>query len=96
MDVPTRKVGKAIENETGKCFVKGLINRKAEVHEKQSDMEQQLSNTKEMERNDPHAFAKMCYSRNQTVQVTFFHFFCTLMHKTFEKQGSVLITDNLQ
>ena len=92
MEVPSRKVREVIEKETGKCLSsKDLINRKAEMDEKQTDIEQLLSSVKVLEKNDPHAFARICYSENQTVQVIFFQpSSCT---KLFEKYGSVLMID---
>ena len=58
---------------------------------KQSDIEQLLSTMKELEKNDPHAFAKICYSDNQTVIIIF----CQpgSYTKLFEKYGSVLMID---
>ena len=80
MEVPSRKVREVIEKETGKCLSsKDLINRKAEMGEKQTDIEQLLSSVKVVEKNDPHAFARICYSENQTVKVIVS---AQLMHKT--------------
>ena len=73
MELPIRTVREVIEKETGKYLSsKDLIIRKAEMSAKQSDTEQLLSTMKEVEKNDPHAFADICYSKNQTVQVIFF------------------------
>jgi len=44
MEVPNRKVREVIEKETGKCLSsQDLINRKAEMSEEQSNIEQLLS-----------------------------------------------------
>ena len=67
MEVPSKNVREVIEKETGKCLSsKDLINRKAEMGEKQTDIGVLV-----FEKNDPRAFARICYSENQTVQVIF-------------------------